>query len=177
MNDKKDFNNNTNEDTQEINLNVSNNYEEDLKVTQNKLEYEANIEDNYIDSKKKDKENNFKETREEKINRRCSFKISLIAIIAMIILACGIVSLYPGIKSIAVKENIESPYENYELLEGIYETNYVLYKNVFRSEHKAGDYNWDDIYLNNNDNNSNDYRRFRNYLYNRLNNADRKSVV
>ena len=40
---------------------------------------------------------------------------------------------------------------------------YVLYKKVFRSEHKAGDYNWDDIYLNNNDNNSNDYRRFRNW--------------
>ena len=168
MNDKKDFNNNTNEDTQEINLNVSNNYEEDLKVTQNKLEYEPNIEDKYIDSKKKDKESNFKETREQKINRRYSFKISFIAIVIMIILACGIVSLYPGIKSISVEDNIESPYENYELLEGIYETNYVLYKDVFISEHKAGDYNWDDIYLNNNDNNSNDYRRFRNYLYNRL---------
>ena len=110
MNDNNDFNKNTEDYTKKIsfqdggtvsdevryNLNESGNDDETLDFDQRRLEYDPETEEEYRKSRKPHKG--------ECEKKKSSFKISIIAIITMFILALGIVSSYPYIKNIV---NIE----------------------------------------------------------------------
>jgi signal transduction histidine kinase len=66
---------------------------------------------------------------------------NIISFLILIIMSIGILSIYPQIKELT-KEEPSVPYENHELLEDIYRSNYVLYKDVINqqnSEEETGD--------------------------------------
>ena len=179
MNDNNDFNKNTEDYTKKIsfqdggtvsdevryNLNESGNDDETLDFDQRRLEYDPETEEEYRKSRKPHKG--------ECEKKKSSFKISIIAIITMFILALGIVSSYPYIKNIVKEDVVKSPYENYALLHGIYESSYVLYKEAFINEKGGKNYDWGDIYLNPEQENLSVYRNVRNSLYKELNNFQR----
>jgi len=88
-------------------------------------------------------------------NSKKSYVTNILAFIILIIMSIGIFSLYPKIKEVA-KEEPSVPYENYEILSGIYRSNYVLYKDVL--EQGTGEVlSGDQIYIKSNETNFNEY--------------------
>ncbi|GAA0076373.1 sensor histidine kinase [Clostridium sp. CTA-5] len=66
-------------------------------------------------------------------NYKKPYFINIIAIIILIITSTIIISTYPKIKNICSR-GISSPYENEGLLTGMYQGNFVLYKDVLERE-------------------------------------------
>lgn len=66
---------------------------------------------------------------------------NIISFLILIMMSIGVLGTYPQIKELT-KEEPSVPYENHELLEDIYRSNYVLYKDVINqqnSEEETGD--------------------------------------
>lgn len=58
---------------------------------------------------------------------------NIVAFLILILMSIGIFGLYPKIKEWA-KGEPSVPYENYEILRGIYRSNYVLYKDILEQQ-------------------------------------------
>lgn len=89
---------------------------------------------------------------------------NILAFLILIIMSIGIFNIYPRIKEWA-KEEPSVPYEKYELLQYIYKSNYVLYKDILNQQ-SAEEQTGSQIYIQSYDKNlDTDY-----YIVNNFNN-------
>lgn len=70
---------------------------------------------------------------------------NIVAFLVMIIMSIGIFNLYPSIKE-WTKDKPSIPYENYEFLKNIYNSNIVLYKDILEQE-KGEELSGDEVYV------------------------------
>lgn len=70
---------------------------------------------------------------------------NIVAFLVMVIMSIGIFNLYPSIKE-WIKDEPSVPYENYEFLRSIYNSNIVLYKDILEQE-KGEELSGDEVYI------------------------------
>ncbi|MCE5221958.1 MAG: hypothetical protein LLF98_12040 [Clostridium sp.] len=93
------------------------------------------------------------------------YLVNIIAFLIIIAFSVGILSIYPTIKEKA-KANISSPYENYEILKRINQTNYILYKNILDKE-ESKELTYDETYVKSYKESKN-YNQFKHNLNNEI---------
>ncbi|WP_315073885.1 sensor histidine kinase [uncultured Clostridium sp.] len=89
---------------------------------------------------------------------------NIISFLIFIIMSIGIFSIYPKIEELT-REEPSVPYENHELLEDIYRSNYVLYKDIINQQN-GEEQTGDEIYIGATDKAyTNDINVIRNFNY------------
>ncbi|NFI61384.1 sensor histidine kinase, partial [Clostridium botulinum] len=73
--------------------------------------------------------------------------INIIAILIVIMTSIGIISFYPTIEKVSQKAEPSSPYEEYNMLKEIYDSSYVLYKDLLEKEQDKS-LNFSEVYIN-----------------------------
>ncbi len=82
--------------------------------------------------------------------------INIIAILIVIMTSIGIISFYPTIEKVSQKAEPSSPYEEYNMLKEIYDSNYVLYKDLLEKEQDKS-LNFSEVYIQEINNNIDEY--------------------
>ncbi|MDR5587816.1 sensor histidine kinase [Clostridium aquiflavi] len=82
--------------------------------------------------------------------------INIIAILIVIMTSIGIISFYPTIEKVSQKAEPSSPYEEYNMLKEIYDSSYVLYKDLLEKEQDKS-LNFSEVYIQEINNNIDEY--------------------
>ena len=98
-------------------------------------------------------------------NTNKPIKLNIIAILILVATSFVIISLYPLIKELG-NDNASSPYENYEILERINQTSYILYKDILEKQNSV-ELTYDEAYVNSHKD-LGKYKDFKNNLNNQL---------